>query len=61
MSHDHGHVNDNGNEVHVEKTPTEKRREECDKLCESVDWSNVPDWARLLWLEMQSIKRDEDV
>jgi len=57
MSHDH--VNDNGDAVHVGKTPKEKRRQECDKLCESVDWSNAPDWARLLWLEIQHIKDDE--
>jgi len=54
MSHDH--VNDNGSEVHVGKTPKEKRREEWHKLCESVDWSNAPDWARLLCLEIQQIK-----
>lgn len=53
------HVTERSNgAVHVGKRPEEQREHEVQRLRESVDWGNAPDWARLLHLEMQQL-RDE--
>jgi hypothetical protein len=36
-----------------------QREQQCEQLRESVDWSNAPDWARLLHLEVQQIRESE--
>lgn len=51
------HVEERSNgAVHVGKRKEEQRSEEIDALRESVDWSNAPDWARLLYLEIEEIR-----
>mgnify|MGYP000568356378 CR=1 FL=1 len=45
--------------VHVGKRPDEQRRDEIDQLRESVNWSNAPDWARLLYLEIEELRDSE--
>lgn len=41
--------------VGVSKRPEEQRSEEIQTLRDSVDWSNAPDWARLLHLEIEQM------
>jgi hypothetical protein len=36
--------------------PHPQREQQCEQLRESVDWSDAPDWARLLHLELQQLR-----
>jgi len=39
--------------------PHDQREEECEQLRESVDWSEAPDYARLLYLEIQQLRGEQ--
>jgi hypothetical protein len=52
---DHVEERSNG-AVHVGERADEQRSEGIDALRESVDWSNAPDWARLLHLQIEEIR-----
>jgi hypothetical protein len=41
----------------VQQRRKQRQREaEFEQLQESVDWSNAPDWARLLHLELEQLR-----
>ena len=49
-------IEDDGERVRVGKSPKTARNEEIAELRESVDWSEAPDWARLLYLELEDVR-----
>ena len=49
-------VEDDGERIRVGKSPEAGRNEEIAELRESVDWTEAPDWARLLWLELEDVR-----
>ena len=49
-------VSDNGSRIRVGKSPKTARNEEIAELRESVNWSEAPDWARLLYLELEAVR-----
>lgn len=49
-------IEDDGERIRVGKSPQSARKDEIAELRESVDWSNAPDWARLLWLELEDLR-----
>ena len=49
-------IEDDGERIRVGKSPQSARNEEIDSLRESVDWSEAPDWVRLLYLELEDVR-----
>lgn len=49
-------IEDDGETLRVGKSPKTGRNEEIAELRESVDWTEAPDWARLLYLQLEDVR-----